>query len=117
MLYPEDKGIHERRLSRSSKQRWHLYMCFGWLVIVLQCMQGFIDISQRSRKVVFMGTLAAGSLEIGRARLKSGHALQILREGNKMKFVKQVGEKTFASNSSKGKEVVYITVSASHSTP
>jgi propionate CoA-transferase len=52
---------------------------------------GFINISQNSRKVVFVGTFRAGGLAVA---LENG-VLQIRQEGKTKKFVKEVEQITF----------------------
>jgi propionate CoA-transferase len=53
---------------------------------------GFINISQNSRKVVFVGTFRAGGLRVG---IENGQ-LQILQEGKASKFVDAVEQITFS---------------------
>jgi propionate CoA-transferase len=53
---------------------------------------GFINISQSSRKVVFVGTFTAGKLKVA---VEEGR-LKILEEGKERKFVKLVDQKTFS---------------------
>ena len=55
---------------------------------------GFINISQNSRKVVFIGTFRAGGLKIG---VENGQ-LQILKEGKATKFVNAVEQITFSGD-------------------
>jgi hypothetical protein len=53
---------------------------------------GFIDISQCTKRVNFLGTFTAGGLEISAAHGK----LKITKEGSVKKFVKAVREVTFS---------------------
>jgi acyl CoA:acetate/3-ketoacid CoA transferase len=53
---------------------------------------GFIDISQCTKRVNFLGTFTAGGLEISAAHGK----LTIVKEGSVKKFVKAVKEVTFS---------------------
>jgi len=53
---------------------------------------GFINISQNSKKVVFMGNFSAGGAELA---VRDG-ALQIVKEGRVTKFVERVGQVTFS---------------------
>ena len=66
---------------------------------------GFVDISQNSKKVIFMGTLTAGGLKIA----WDGEKLQIVKEGKIKKFKQLVGEKTFAGASAAGRTILFIT--------
>ncbi len=68
---------------------------------------GFIDISQNTRKVVFVGTFTAGKLELAVA----GGKLQILEDGRSKKFVREVEQRTFSGPQAvqKGKTVLYVT--------
>ena len=68
---------------------------------------GFINISQRSKKVVFMGTFSSGGLEV---ELSEGR-MTIGKEGKFSKFVKEVGQITFSGERAKDgeNEVLYIT--------
>ncbi len=68
---------------------------------------GFINISQNSRKVVFAGTFTAGGLEIA---VEQGQ-LRIRHEGNTIKFVEEVEQRTFsgAVASSRQQPVLYVT--------
>jgi propionate CoA-transferase len=67
---------------------------------------GFIDISQATRSVFFLGTFTAGAdIEVGDGRLK------ICRDGVVPKFVDEVGLVTFSGQRAhaRGQSVVYIT--------
>ena len=68
---------------------------------------GFINISQNSKKVVFLGTFTAGGLT---TEVCDGK-IAILTEGRHRKFVASVGQITFsgALASERGKEVLYVT--------
>jgi propionate CoA-transferase len=68
---------------------------------------GFVDISQNAKSVVFCGTFTNGGIE---AAAENGK-LQIVREGNKKKFVRQVHQITFSGKyaAERGQEVVYVT--------
>ncbi len=68
---------------------------------------GFINISQSARKVVFVGTFTAGSLEIA---VEDGK-LRILKEGAAHKFVNEVEHRTFSGAQAwkHGQPVLYIT--------
>ncbi len=68
---------------------------------------GFINISQRAKEVVFVGTFTAGKLEIA---LQDGK-LQIVREGMEKKFVNLVEQKTFSGQyaAQQKQRVLYIT--------
>jgi propionate CoA-transferase len=68
---------------------------------------GFINISQRSRKVVFLGTFTSGGLE---ARVENG-TIGIKKEGKHRKFVNEVGQVTFSSTEAakREQEVLYVT--------
>ncbi|RME96519.1 MAG: acyl CoA:acetate/3-ketoacid CoA transferase [Alphaproteobacteria bacterium] len=68
---------------------------------------GFINISQNSRKVVFVGTFSAGGLE---AQVGGGR-LRIMKEGKHRKFVKQVGQITFSGAQAikRDQDVLYVT--------
>ena len=68
---------------------------------------GFINISQRAKEVVFIGTFTAGKLEIA---LQDGK-LQIVHEGTERKFVDLVEQKTFSGQyaAQKKQSVLYIT--------
>jgi propionate CoA-transferase len=67
---------------------------------------GFIDISQATRSVFFLGTFTAGAdIEVGDGRLK------ICRDGVVPKFVDEVGLVTFSGQRAhaRGQSVLYIT--------
>lgn len=68
---------------------------------------GFINISQNSKKVVFMGTFTSGGLE---AEVADGR-IRIAKEGKHRKFVEAVGQITFsgAHAAEEGKDVFYVT--------
>ena len=68
---------------------------------------GFIDISQSSKKVVFVGTFTADGLKLS---IEHGQ-LRILQEGHVRKFVAEVEQITFsgAYAARKGQPVIYIT--------
>ena len=68
---------------------------------------GFINISQNSKKSVFMGTFSAGGFK---CRIENG-GLTIEKEGKVSKFVNQVEQTTFSGpySSKSGKKILYIT--------
>jgi propionate CoA-transferase len=68
---------------------------------------GFINISQTAKKVVFVGTFTAGKLEVA---VNKG-ALKIVKEGETVKFVKEVEHRTFSGQVAfkSGQTVLYIT--------
>lgn len=68
---------------------------------------GFINITQNSRKVVFVGTFTAGGLEA----VPAGGRLEILAEGKHRKFVEAVEQVTFSGDyaAKAGKTVLYVT--------
>jgi propionate CoA-transferase len=68
---------------------------------------GFINISQNSRKVIFVGTFTSGGLD---ASVGDGK-LQIKKEGKHKKFVRQVGQVTFSGveAAKREQEVLYVT--------
>lgn len=68
---------------------------------------GFINITQNSRTVVFMGTFTAGGLQV---QAEEG-ALRIVAEGKRHKFVERIEQVTFsgAYAAKLGKKVVYVT--------
>jgi len=68
---------------------------------------GFINISQNSKKVIFVGTFTTGGLEV---EIRNGK-LNIIKEGKARKFVKQVEQITFNGKYSleNGQTVKYIT--------
>ena len=68
---------------------------------------GFIDISQNSQKVVFVGTFTAGGLEVA----VEGGRLSIREEGRFPKFVERVEHITFSGPYSidSNQEVLYVT--------
>ena len=68
---------------------------------------GFINITQNSRTVVFVGTFTAGGLKIA---IADGQ-LKILQEGRARKFVQRIEQVTFSGPyaSSSGQTVLYVT--------
>ncbi len=68
---------------------------------------GFINISQRSKKVVFVGTFTAGKLKVAVEHGK----LRIVQEGRERKFLKRVEQVTFSGKyaAEKGLSVLYVT--------
>ena len=68
---------------------------------------GFINISQNSPKVVFVGTFRAGGLSIAIEDAK----LRIVQEGKLDKFVTEVEHRTFSGEvaRARGQQVLYIT--------
>jgi propionate CoA-transferase len=68
---------------------------------------GFINITQNSRKVVFVGTFTAGGLKI---QVENG-ALKIVTEGKHKKFVETIEQVTFSGveAAKNNKSVIYVT--------
>lgn len=68
---------------------------------------GFINITQCTQKIVFMGTFMAGNLE---EEIKDGKLL-IKKEGEKMKFVDKVQQITFSAKQAikNNQEILYVT--------
>ncbi|MGB9699671.1 MAG: acyl CoA:acetate/3-ketoacid CoA transferase [Thermodesulfobacteriota bacterium] len=68
---------------------------------------GFINISQRTKKIVFVGTFTAGKLKVD---VKNGK-LKIIQEGKEKKFLKNVEQITFSGKYAleTGQTVLYIT--------
>ena len=68
---------------------------------------GFINITQNTKKVIFMGTFTASGL---REEIKDGK-LNILEEGKTQKFVKKVQQITFSAQNalSNNQDVLYVT--------
>jgi len=68
---------------------------------------GFINISQNSKKVVFVGTFASGGLK---TQIEDGN-LRIEAEGKFRKFVDSVGQVTFSGKRAgrEGRKVLYVT--------
>ena len=68
---------------------------------------GFINISQNSRKVIFLSTFSSSGLEIE----ISGGRVRVLKEGKFFKFVNRVGQITFSGKYAveRKQEVLYVT--------
>lgn len=68
---------------------------------------GFINITQNSRTVIFIGTFTAGGLEV---KVGDGQ-LTIIKEGKFRKFVEKIEQVTFSGDyaAKMGKKVLYIT--------
>ena len=68
---------------------------------------GFINISQNSKEVVFLGTFTSGGLK---TEISNGE-LRIVEEGKYPKFVDSVGQVTFsgARAGREGRKIVYVT--------
>ena len=68
---------------------------------------GFINITQNSRIVIFVGTFMAGGLKV---RVGDGK-LEILSEGKYRKFVDEIDQVTFSGEyaAQQGKRVLYVT--------
>lgn len=68
---------------------------------------GFINISQKSKKVVFVGTFTSGGLK---TRIDDG-GLHIEKEGQYRKFVESVSQVTFSGQRAgrEGRAVIYVT--------
>lgn len=68
---------------------------------------GFINITQNSRTVVFVGTFTAGGLKI---KVENGR-INILQEGRARKFVNKIEQVTFSGPyaASTGQNVLYVT--------
>jgi propionate CoA-transferase len=68
---------------------------------------GFINITQNSRTVLFIGTFTAGGLKVQ----VGGGQLKILQEGKHRKFVETIEQVTFSGDyaAREGKKVLYIT--------
>ncbi len=68
---------------------------------------GFINITQSTKKVVFIGTFTAGDLEV---KIEDGK-LEIEKDGEKQKFVDQVEQITFSAKEAirNNQEILYVT--------
>lgn len=68
---------------------------------------GFINITQNSRTVVFVGTFTAGGLKVA----LDGGQVRIVQEGRAHKFVKHIEQVTFSGSyaAKEGKLVLYVT--------
>ena len=68
---------------------------------------GFINISQRSQKIVFVGTFTAGKMKVA---VEDGK-LTVVQEGKERKFLKEVEQITFSGKyaAETGQAVLYIT--------
>lgn len=68
---------------------------------------GFINISQNSRKVIFLGNFSSSGLE---TEIADGR-VRVLKEGKFLKFVDQVGQITFSGEYAveRQQEVLYVT--------
>jgi propionate CoA-transferase len=68
---------------------------------------GFINISQNSKKVIFVGTFTSGGLE---TEISDGE-LRIANEGKFAKFVSEIGQVTFSGRyaSERDADVLYVT--------
>ncbi|HZW12932.1 MAG TPA: acyl CoA:acetate/3-ketoacid CoA transferase [Noviherbaspirillum sp.] len=68
---------------------------------------GFINITQNSRTVVFVGTFTAGGLKVA----IEGGKVRIVQEGRARKFVKKIEQVTFSGPyaASIGQNVLYVT--------
>jgi propionate CoA-transferase len=68
---------------------------------------GFINITQNSKSVVFVGTFTAGGLEVA----IEGGKVRIVKEGRARKFVNRIEQVTFSGPfaAAAGKKVLYVT--------
>jgi propionate CoA-transferase len=68
---------------------------------------GFINISQNAKKLVFVGTFTAGRLSLA---VEKG-SLRIVKDGNLIKFVREVEHRTFSGSYAvrRGQPVLYVT--------
>lgn len=68
---------------------------------------GFINITQSSKKIIFMGTFTSAGLEV---KITNGE-LTIVKEGKYRKFLKHVNQVTFASTyaNNQKQDVLYVT--------
>ncbi len=82
----------------------------GWFAGNLRGPGGFVDITHRTRTVLFCGTLTAGGLDVaieGGAR----PSLSILKEGRNRKFVERVEQVNFhgPTGAAKGQRILIVT--------
>ena len=79
----------------------------SWLGETIVGPGGFVDITQRTRKVVFCGTFEAKGLEV---ELEDGQ-VRIRRHGSVPKLVRQVRHITFSGKRARadGQQVIYVT--------
>jgi propionate CoA-transferase len=68
---------------------------------------GFVNIAQSAKRLVFCGTLTAGSLDVEIQECR----LRIMSEGSIHKFVKRVPQVSFSAQTArdKGQQVLYVT--------
>ncbi|NTV73677.1 MAG: hypothetical protein HGA66_05665 [Holophaga sp.] len=68
---------------------------------------GFINLSQSTKAVIFVGTFTTGGLEIA---VEEG-SIRIVKEGARRTFVKEVGHRAFSGSQAfgNGRKVLYVT--------
>jgi len=68
---------------------------------------GFIDISHRTPRIVFVGSMTVGGLK---EEISDG-SLRIINEGRRKKFLRHVGQITFNGQEAlrKGQDIIYVT--------